>query len=441
MRRTVTASLVLLLALSVDAAEPESFDLVVYGGTSAAVIAAVQAKRMGKTAVIVGPDVHLGGLSSGGLGYTDSGRKETIGGLSRDFYHRVWKRYQDPAAWKWQKREEFGNRGQGTPAIDGENRTMWVFEPHVAEAAFEELMKEYAIPVHRREFLDRAKGVKKDGDRLAAITTLSGKTFAGKMFIDATYEGDLMAAAGVSYAVGRESNATYGETLNGVEKAKNQHNHLFVVPVDPYVKPGDPASGLVWGVHGGDPGEDGAGDKRVQAYCYRMCMSNVPANRVPFPKPADYDDATYELLLRNFEAGDRRLPLKPDMLPNGKTDTNNNCAVSTDFIGQNYAYPEASYAERAKILAAHLSYQKGLMWSLQNHNRVPEKVREQVAKWGLAKDEFTATGNWPHQIYVREARRMVSDYVVTENDCRRLRDTPQSVGMGSYNMDSHNCTR
>jgi hypothetical protein len=441
MRRTVTASLVLLLALSVDAAEPESFDLVVYGGTSAAVIAAVQAKRMGKTAVIVGPDVHLGGLSSGGLGYTDSGRKETIGGLSRDFYHRVWKRYQDPAAWKWQKREEFGNRGQGTPAIDGENRTMWVFEPHVAEAAFEELMKEYAIPVHRREFLDRAKGVKKDGDRLAAITTLSGKTFAGKMFIDATYEGDLMAAAGVSYAVGRESNATYGETLNGVEKAKNQHNHLFVVPVDPYVKPGDPASGLVWGVHGGDPGEDGAGDKRVQAYCYRMCMSNVPANRVPFPKPADYDDATYELLLRNFEAGDRRLPLKPDMLPNGKTDTNNNCAFSTDAIGLNYDYPEASYDERARILAAHVSYQQGLMWTLANHPRVPQAIRDEMAKWGLAKDEFTDNANWPHQIYVREARRMVGDYVQTEQDCRRVRVCEDSVGLGSYNMDSHNVQR
>jgi hypothetical protein len=170
-------------------------------------------------------------------------------------------------------------------------------------------------------------------------------------------------------------------------------------------------------------------------------MTDVPANRVPFEKPADYDEKKYELLFRNFEAGDLRVPLKPDRMPNGKTDTNNNCAVSTDFIGQNYAYPEASYAERAKIVAAHLAYQKGLMWSLQHHPRVPRKVRDQVAQWGLAKDEFTDTGHWPHQIYVREARRMVGDYVHTELDCRRKRETPMTVGMGSYNMDSHNCAR
>lgn len=420
---------------------PQSHDLVVYGGTSAGVIAAVQAKRMGKTAIIVGPDEHLGGLSSGGLGWTDSGRKDTIGGLSRDFYHRVWQHYQEPVAWKWQKREAFGNRGQGTPAIDGENRTMWVFEPHVAEAVFEELVKEHEIPVVRGERLDREKGVKKTGDRLTSITMLSGKTYQGKAFIDATYEGDLMAAAGVSYTVGRESNGQYGESLNGVQKAQNKHNHRFVVAVDPYKTPGDPNSGFVWGVHGGDPGEDGDGDKRMQAYCYRMCMSNIPENSVPFPKPTDYDEATYELLFRNFEAGDLRFPMKPDMLPNGKTDTNNNCAFSTDAIGLNYDYPEASYEERERILAAHESYQKGLMWSLANHPRVPEKIRTEMAKWGLAKDEFTDNGNWPHQIYVREARRLVGDYVQTEKDCRRIRVCEDSVGLGSYNMDSHNVQR
>lgn len=430
-----------LLVAPAPAQGPPAYDLVVYGGTSAGVIAAVQAKRMGKTVIVVGPDRHLGGLSSGGLGYTDSGRKETIGGLSRDFYHRLWLYYQTPEAWKWQKPEEFGNRGQGTPAIDGENRTMWVFEPHAAEAVFEQLVKEYAIPVVRGEHLDREKGVKKDGDRIASITTLSGKTYRGRMFVDATYEGDLMAAAGVSYAVGRESNATYGETLNGVQKAKNQHSHLFIKKVDPYVKPGDPSSGLVWGVHGGDPGEDDQADKRVQTYCYRMCMSNVPANSVPFPKPADYDEAKYELLLRNFEAGDLRFPMKPDLLPNGKTDTNNNCAFSTDAIGLNYDYPEGSYEEREKILAAHVSYQQGLMWTLANHPRVPKSIRNEMAKWGLAKDEFTDNNNWPHQIYVREARRMVSDYVQTEQDCRRLRVCEDSVGLGSYNMDSHNVQR
>ena len=428
------------ISANAQTADSPSYDLVVYGGTSAGVIAAVQAKRMGKTAVIVGPDKHLGGLSSGGLGYTDSGRKETIGGLSRDFYHRVYEHYQDPAAWKWQKREEFGNRGQGTPALDGENRTMWVFEPSVAEAVFDELVKEFEIPVHREEWLDRKQGVKKSGDCITAITTLSGKTFRGKMFIDATYEGDLMAAAGVTYTVGREPNAQYGESLNGVQ-IKNSKSHRFVVKVDPYKVPGDPASGLVAHVHGDGPGRDGEGDKRVQAYCYRMCMSNVPANSVPFPKPADYDEADYELLFRNFEAGDMRLPLKPDMLPNGKTDTNNNCAFSTDGLGLNYDYPEASYEEREQILANHRSYQQGLMWSLANHPRVPQQIRDRMAPWGLAKDEFVDSGNWPHQIYVREARRMVGDYVQTEQDCRRQRICEDSVGLGSYNMDSHNTQR
>jgi hypothetical protein len=260
-----------------------------------------------------------------------------------------------------------------------------------------------------------------------------------KVYIDASYDGDLMSIA--SYTVGREPNAKYGETLNGVQRAGNIHNHRFIVKVDPFVKPGDPKSGLLFGIEKDPLPKDGEGDHRLQAFCFRMCMSNVKENSVPFPKPADYDEAKYELLFRNFEAGDLRFPMKPDMMPNGKTDTNNNCAVSTDNIGQNYKYADASYEERAKIIKEHESYQKGLMWSLANHKRVPQKIRDEMAKWGLAKDEFTDNGNWPHQIYVREARRMVGDYVMTELDCRRKRVTPEPVGMGSYNMDSHNCAR
>ncbi|MEK6239141.1 MAG: FAD-dependent oxidoreductase, partial [Planctomycetales bacterium] len=229
--------------------------------------------------------------------------------------------------------------------------------------------------------------------------------------------------------------------LNGVQKKQNTHSHRFFKKVDPYIRPGDPKSGLLPGVHGESPGEDGQGDRRIQAYCYRMCMSNVLENRIPFPKPQGYDEQRYELLLRNFEAGDLRLPLKLDMMPNGKTDTNNQGAFSTDNLGMNYDYAEADYAERERILQEHATYQQGLMWTLANHPRAPDSIRRTMSRWGLAKDEFTGTGGWPHQIYVREARRMIGVYVTTEQDCRRLRVVEDSIGLGSYNMDSHNAQR
>jgi ribulose 1,5-bisphosphate synthetase/thiazole synthase len=431
MRQLLLLFAVLFSSAPASAAE---YDIVIYGGNASGFAAAVQASRMGKTVVLVEPGQHIGGLTSGGLGWTDSGNKAVIGGISREFYQRVKKHYDDPKAWVHEKRETY-------KFYRPKDDAMWTFEPKVAEAILRDMLKEAKVEAVFGERLDRTKGVKLDGKRIDSITTESGKTYAGKVFIDATYEGDLIAAAGVTYTVGREPNKQYGETINGVARKWNVSNHRFVVEVDPFVKPGDPKSGLLFGIDPDPLPADGEGDKRLQAFCFRMCMSDVPTNRVPFEKPADYDEKKYELLFRNFEAGDLRIPLKNDRMPNGKTDTNNNYAVSTDFIGQNYAYAEASYAEREKIIAAHLTYQKGLMWSLQNHERVPKKVREQVAKWGLAKDEFTDTGHWPHQIYVREARRMVSDYVVTELDCRRKRDTPMSVAMGSYNMDSHNCAR
>jgi hypothetical protein len=420
------------------------FDLVVYGGTSAGVIAAVQAKRLGKTVVIVAPDKHLGGLSSGGLGFTDTGNKAVIGGLSREFYHRVWRHYEEPGAWKWQKREEYGNKGQGTPAIDGAQRTMWIFEPHVAEKVFEELVKEHEIPVHRDEWLDRAKGVARKGPRITAITTLGGRTYTGRMFIDATYEGDLMAAAGVNYHVGRESQAAYGEKWNGVQTGVLHHRHHFGVlkaPISPYVVPGDPKSGVLPRISTTPPGEFGQGDKRIQAYCYRYCVTDHPDNRIPFPRPDGYDPKQYELLLRIYEAGWRETFDKFDPVPNRKTDSNNHGPFSTDNIGSNYDYPEASYERRREILAEHETYQKGWLYFIANDPRVPKDVQERMRQWGLPKDEFTENGGWPHQIYVREARRMVGEFVMTENELLKRRPTPASVGMGSYTIDSHNVQR
>jgi hypothetical protein len=411
----------------------EAYDIVVYGGTSSGVAAAVQAKRMGKTVVIVCPDKHLGGLTAGGLTWTDSGRKEAVGGISRQFYQRMKKHYDNSDAWIYQKPEEYSRY---RPYDDA----MWVFEPHVAEQGFEELVAEYKIPVYRNEWLNRKGGVRKDGPRIISITMLDGKTYRGKMFIDATYEGDLMAVAGVSYHVGREGNDVYGETLNGVQ-TRNATSHQFKMPVDPYIKLGEPESGLLPLIHSGNPGKEGESDHRIQAYNFRMCLTKVTENRVLFPKPDNYDPMQYELLARYLDKGWRAIFAKFDPAPNRKTDTNNHGAFSTDNIGMNYDYPEATYKRRREIIKEHEDYQKGLMWFLAYDPRVPVDVREKTSQWGLAKDEFRDNDHWPHQIYVRESRRMIGDFVTTELHLRKIKPTPKPIGLGSYNMDSHNVQR
>ncbi len=438
--------LVMLAVVALGSADlrAQEYDVVVYGGTSGGVVAAVQAKKMGKSVVLVGPDRHLGGLSSGGLGFTDTGNKAVIGGLSREFYHRIWKHYDDAGAWRWQRKDEYGNKGQGTPAIDGSQRTMWIFEPSVAERVFDQWVKELNIPVVRDEWLDRRRGVKKSGSRITSITMLSGRTYAGKMFIDATYEGDLMAAAGVDYHVGREANATYGEEHNGVQTGVLHHRHHFGVlkeRISPYVVPGDPSSGVLPRINPAHPGEKGAGDNKVQAYCFRMCLTDHPDNRIPFAKPDGYDPKQYELLARIYAAGWNETFHKYDPIPNRKTDTNNHGPFSTDNIGMNYDYPEASYERRREIIKEHETYQKGWLYFVSTDPRVPADVREKMNRWGRAKDEFNDNGGWPHQIYVREARRMIGLYVMTENELRKKKPTPDSVGMGSYTIDSHNVQR
>lgn len=416
-------------------------DIIVYGGTSAAVTTAVQAARMGKTAIIVSPDKHLGGLSSSGLGYTDTGNKEVIGGMAREFYQYVFQHYEKPEAWKWQDRSGFGNRGQGIPAIDGEKRTMWIFEPHVAEAIFEKLIKENNITVFRDEWLNREKGTVNKAGKIISFSTLSGKIFRGKIFIDATYEGDLMAAAGVSYHVGREANNVYDENWNGVQKGVYHHKHYFMDNISPYKIPGDPSSGLLPRISAETPGENGTGDNKIQAYCYRLCLTKHPGNRVPFTRPEGYDSTQYELLVRVLAAGWNEYFEKYDEIPNLKTDVNNHGPFSSDNIGMNYDYPEASYERRQEILNEHITYQQGLLYFTATDERVPEWLRTEINLWGYAADEFTDNAYWPYNIYVREARRMTGEYIMTENDVLVKRPVPNSVGMGSYTMDSHHTQR
>jgi hypothetical protein len=416
-------------------AEPRAreYDVVIYGGTSSGITAAIQAAKMGQSVVIVSPTEHLGGLTAGGLGRTDSGDTSAIGGLSREFYRRIHDYYSQSRVWVEGERGEYPHYESGADA-------MWRFEPHAAAEIYHRWLNEYGIPVRTGAQLDRSNGTLVRDGQIQWIQTLNGDRYVGEVFLDCTYVGDLMATAGVSYTVGRESNSTYNETLNGAQK-ENSVNHQFRRPVSPYVERDNPGSGLLPKVHGGRPGEDGAGDHRVQAYCYRMCLTDQAENRKPFPKPAGYDPRDYELLLRYYEAGFDEMPWINSLMPNRKTDTNNRTPFSTDNIGKNYNYPEASYKERRRIEEEHEAYQKGVMWTLANHPRIPEQIRSQISEWGLARDEFTGNGNWPHQLYIREARRMVGDYVMTESDCRRTADTPRSVGLGSYNMDSHNCQR
>jgi hypothetical protein len=444
---------VTLVLLGAGPTQEQAYDVVVYGGTSGGVVAAVEVARQGRTVVLIEPGRHLGGLSSGGLGATDIGVKQSIGGLAREFYERVFRYYAEPKAWRFGTCEEYLALRKGWAG----DESWWMFEPHAAEAVFRQLVAEARVPVVFGERLDLQRGVVKTNGRIVRIVMESGRTFAGRTFIDASYEGDLMAKAGVRYAVGREPNARYGERLNGVQPHREHERyyfyHQFMAPVDAYVRRGDPASGLLAGVGADGPGEAGVGDQRIQAYCFRTCLTDRPDNQVPIAKPTGYDPRRYELLFRYYEAGFEGIPVDPirqlrpqglspgAFLPNRKTDNNNVHAVSVDNTGMNYAYPDGDYATRAKIIEEHRLYQQGLYWALAHEPRVPAAVRREMGRWGLAKDEFVDNGHWPHQLYVREARRMQSDVVMTEHHCLGLQVAADSIGMASYGMDSHNVQR
>ncbi len=399
-------------------------DVCVYGGTAAGVIAAVAAARRGKSALLIHPGNHLGGMTSGGLGWTDFGRKHVIGGMARRFYQDVGRFYG--------KDEE------------------WLFEPRAAQSVMDGYVRTAGVPVYRRQFLDRAE---MDGKRIRSLRLLGGLTVSARVFLDATYEGDLLAKAGARYVVGREANSVYGETINGVQvREKHQFSHA----VDPYVVPGDPSSGTLPGVCQQDAAPDGSGDGRIQAYNFRVCLTDDPQLKTEWERPDGLQERDYELARRWFNSpkdayneqltsGDRlkKFDLLSARTPGGfvKTDTNNHGPVSSDFIGANYGWPEGDYHQRERLFQDHVRYQKGLYWFLANDPAIPAHYREAYRRFGPARDEFAGTGHWPHQLYVREARRLVGDYVLTEADTQHRRQPSDPVGMGSYAMDSHNCQR
>ena len=442
MRPTLTLLAALLLApvTFLNAAE-ESHDIVVYGGTSGGVVAAIQAARSGHSVILISPTQKLGGLTASGLGMTDTaGYRQIIGGLAKEFYQRIGRHYADPANWRSGDREAYMKKVGPGLARDG---MMHYFEPHIAERAFEEWAAESKLVIVRGERLDLRHGVIKEGARITALRMESGRTFPGKIFIDASYEGDLLPGAGVTYTLGRESQQAYKERFAGVQP-RTGVEHQFRHQVDPYVKPGDASSGLLPEIHAATPavmGPEGSADKLIQAYNFRLCLTDVPENRVPIQRPEGYDAARYELLGRYFKAGfDHPFGLH-DAMPNRKTDLNNFGPFSVDYLRGNDGYVEGDYATRERIVAEHIRYQKGLLYFFLTDERVPTEIRQQLARWGYAKDEFTDNGNWPWQIYVREARRMVSEQVMTEHHVLGHQIVADSVGLGCYPLDCHNVQR
>ncbi len=442
MKTSLIALAALLANTSIHRAAEHQADVVVYGDASGGVTSAVQSAKMGKSVILISQYGHLGGLTSSGLGWSDIGNDAILGGLSRDFYHAAYLHYQKPEAWNLQQRDAFPKMAQGTPSFNPEKELASVFEPKIAEQIFDRMAKDAGVNIIKGR-LDLKRGVEMHGKRISKIVLENGDTVSGKMFIDASYEGDLLPLAGVSFTIGREANATYGETGNGITGAalKNQ----LPKGIDPFRVKGDPNSGLLAGVNPDMGGEVGDGDEKLQAYCYRMVLTDAPENRIAIEKPENYNEEDFELLFRSIEAGQKTGFFKTSMIPNRKTDSNNTGGFSCDLIGGNYGkdwnWATLSHAEREAVAAKHRDYQLGLVWTVQNHPRVPEVIRKSYAAWGLAKDEFPNNGHWPYNLYVREARRMVSDFVMTENHCKLKIPVEDPVGQGAYTLDSHNTQR
>lgn len=428
----------------IPSGERSDYDLVVYGGTPGGIAAAVQVARLGKTVLLIEPGNRLGGASSGGLGWADIGVEQTIGGMSLEFFQRVNKYYQQDSVWKFQDRDDYKPRGNHAVVEGG---PMWSFEPGAAKYVFEQMVREQeGITVIYNERLDLKKGVEKSGGKIISLTMESGKTFKGKYFVDASYEADVLALAGVSYHVGRESRDTYNESLAGVlgPTVKDfQPKQFFGPEVSPYDENGK----LLPTIQDVPMGEPGQGDDKIQAFNFRTCLTTAEENQLPIPKPGNYDPLTYELLRRYIDVKKlnsirRILTISP--LPNNKTDINDGghgCPFSTDYNGMNWDYPEGSYETREKIWQDHYDFTMGLFYFLGNDPRLPASIRNEMLEYGLPKDEYVDTDHWTPQLYIRETRRMIGEHVLTQGDCQTDTTKENSIGMASYGPDSHHVQR
>jgi hypothetical protein len=420
-------------------ADTAIWDVVVFGSSGAGLAAAVQAGRSGLSVLLLEPGIRIGGMTTGGLGATDIGEASTIGGIAKEFYQRVYRHYLQPEAWRFESRATYAPKHRDS--INEREQLHFFFEPSVALRIATQLLAEAGVVWRTNCPMDRVRPPLFINQNLAGLYLASGQLIRGRYFIDASYEGDLMAHAGVPYVVGREGNHEFDESLNGfLPQAEADTAHL-----DPYLRAGDATSGLLPGIVPDPQRETGSADQWVQAYNFRFCLTNIAANRIAISRPADYNPLYYELLLRHIRSTHQRCRnfpfFKTTPIPNCKTDSNNLGNLSTDFVGHSHEWAEASDERRAAIWQQHCDYTLGMLWFLQNDPRVPAAWRREISQWGLAADEFTESGNWPSQLYVREARRMRSDYVVTEQDCLGLRDPHDPVAMGSYAMDSHQVSR
>ena len=425
------------IAVMDDPPQTLEADVVIYDATPAGISAAIAVKRAGLSVLLISPHQHIGGLTTSGLGATDVGAGTTVGGIGREFYRALRRHYDDDSNWDRQTRQQFRGRGHAS----GDD-VAWTFEPHVAEAILEQMLRDNGVQVIRSAPIDRRAAFRTRSIpwRLIGLHLKDGRSVRGRVFIDASYEGDLLPAAGVPFTVGREANAVHDETLDGVQLGRAIH-HQFATPVSALIDPGDPASGLLPGILPEPHPADGSGDRGLQAYCFRMCLTDDPDNQLPWTAPEGYDPARYELLLRTFDGGADRVPWNIVRMPNRKSDVNNNGAVSTDYIGGNHQYIDANDEQRQQIIAEHLHWQQGLLWTLATHPRVPEKVRADTNRWRRAADEFTDNDGWPWRIYVREGRRMISTVVMNENHVRGKLTLEDPIGFASYGMDSHHVHR